>query len=533
LKIEKEFRDDHQVKLTVEIDPEPFDNAKHQAARKLAKRVKIPGFRPGKAPYGVILRQLGEASIVEQALEILVEDQYPKIIKEADIDPYGPGTLETISELDPPTLEFVIPLNTQVELGDYKSISIPYEPPETNDAEVDGAIERIRNQNAIRESVDRPAEPGDVVYMRISAVRTDVEDPNEATIIAERFSSSVIKEDEDENEWPFPGFSKVLIGLSAEDQKTVKHQYPDDYEDEALQGAPAEFNVIVTNIQSSVLPEIDDELAKTASEFDTLEAWKTDLKNNLGEQALATYASEYDDQVINKIVSESAIKYPPQAIESEKKDMLSGLEYRLSQQGISKELYLQIRGINEEALNDEITPVAEDRIKRALVLFEIAKLEEIKPDPDKVQSETGRTVDAIASSMSPKEAKKFVKSAYIPNLINNIAADMITQTTMDYLRATAKGEPWPVIEDQPGNGDETEPMAQTQSEESSTPDESEPTQVGEVQTTEGDTSSEEIETALEANHETTPQDSASSVEEAGAEDENASPEITEGSPEVI
>jgi trigger factor len=533
LKIEKEFRDDHQVKLTVEIDPEPFENAKHQAARKLAKRVKIPGFRPGKAPYGVILRQLGEASILEQALEILVEDQYPKIIKEADIDPYGPGTLETISESDPPTLAFVIPLNTQVELGDYKSISIPYEPPETNDAEVDEAIEKIRDQNATRESVDRPAEPGDVVFMRISAVRTDVEDPDEATIIAERFSSSVIKEDEDENEWPFPGFSKTLIGSSAEDQKTISHQYPDGYEDEALQGAPTEFTVNVTNIQSRVLPEVDDELAKTASEFDTLEAWKTDLKSNLAEQALATYESEYDDKVIDKIVTESTIKYPPQAIESEKKDILSGLEYRLSQQGISKDLYLQIRGINEEALSDEITPVAENRINRALVLFEIAKLEEIKPDPEKVQSETGRTVDAIASSMSPKEAKKFVKSAYIPNLINNIAADMITQTTMDYLRATAKGEPWPVIEDQPGDGDETEPIAQTQSEDGSTPDESELTQEVEVQTTEDGTSSDEIETASEANYETAPQDSASPIEDAESEDEDDSPEIIEGSPEVV
>jgi len=223
LKIEKEIRTDHQIKLTVEIDSDPFEKAKHRAARQLAKRVKIPGFRPGKAPYGVILRTVGEGAVVKQAMEILIEEQYPKIIEEAEIKPYGPGTLEKVPELDPPTLEFVIPLEAEVELGDYKSINFPYQVPETSDEDLDKSLEQIQKQNVRRETAERPAKIGDVVFIQISARRTDAENKTEATLIENRFSSATIEEAENEYEWPYPGFSKELIGLSAQEEKTIEY----------------------------------------------------------------------------------------------------------------------------------------------------------------------------------------------------------------------------------------------------------------------------------------------------------------------
>jgi trigger factor len=103
LKIEKQFTEDHQVRLTVELEPRNLEEARHRAARKIAQKVKIPGFRPGKAPYPVILRTVGEASILDEAMEILVNENYPKIIEESGIKPYGPGNLENIQKLDPPT----------------------------------------------------------------------------------------------------------------------------------------------------------------------------------------------------------------------------------------------------------------------------------------------------------------------------------------------------------------------------------------------------------------------------------------------
>lgn len=443
MKIEKEFQDDHQVKLIVEMDVDPFERAKHRAARKIAKSIKIPGFRPGKAPYGVILRTVGEEQVVESALELLIEEQYPEVIKQAEIEPYGPGKLESVPQLDPPTFEFIIPLDAEVALGDYKSVRIPYEIPETTEEDIQAALDEIRERKATRETVERSAQAGDTVFLRVSGVRMDVEDENDSIILEERFSSSVIREEDRKDEFPFPGFSKELIGLSSEDEKKIRYQFPDDHEQEELRGVEVEYSVVITNIQSMSLPALDDDFVKEASDFDTLEAWKEKLKEELQEQTRSSYSDEYNDQILQKIIADSTIKYPPQMIESEANEMLRGLEYRLSQQGMTKELYLQIRGMDEEALLEEIKPMAEERLKRSLVLFEVAQKEEIEIDQEKIQSETFRTLDAISRQMTPNEAKKLTKSRFIPNLMTNITVDMTTQTTMDFLRATAKGEPWP------------------------------------------------------------------------------------------
>ena len=128
MKIEKELLEDHQIQLNVEIDADPFEKAKRQAARKIARKVRIPGFRPGKAPYNIIIRHLGEGAIVEDALDILVEDIYPKILDEAEVKPYGPGNLENIESLDPPTFKFVVPLAPEIEVvgrGSFKEQNPP------------------------------------------------------------------------------------------------------------------------------------------------------------------------------------------------------------------------------------------------------------------------------------------------------------------------------------------------------------------------------------------------------------------------
>ena len=117
LKIETNYLEDHQAQLKVEFDAEQLNDAKQRAARKIARQTKIPGFRPGKAPYGIVLRTVGEAAILEEAMEILIDDQYPKIIEESKIKPYGPGQLENVVSFDPPIFEFKVPLDAEVTLG--------------------------------------------------------------------------------------------------------------------------------------------------------------------------------------------------------------------------------------------------------------------------------------------------------------------------------------------------------------------------------------------------------------------------------
>ena len=127
MKIDIENLEDQQARLTVEVDNEQLEGAKRKAAKKIARRIKVPGFRPGKAPYKVIQRQVGDEVLLEESLEILVNDIYPEVIEEAEIKPYGPGNLENVVSLDPLTLEFVVPLMAEIELSDCHEIRFPYE----------------------------------------------------------------------------------------------------------------------------------------------------------------------------------------------------------------------------------------------------------------------------------------------------------------------------------------------------------------------------------------------------------------------
>jgi trigger factor len=462
LKIEKELLDDHQIQLDVEIDVDPFEAAKRQAARKIAKKVRIPGFRPGKAPYNVILRHVGEGAIIEDALDILIEDIYPKILGEAEINPYGSGSLESIEKLDPPTFQFVIPLAPEVELGDYKALEIPYEIPAVEPEAIEAQINELRQQQAITVTSEEPAQVGDRVFYQVSADRVEVEEGQESQIIPERFNSAIIEaKGEEQNLWPYLGFSQNLVGMSIDEEKDVVYTYPEDHEDEELQGVEAVIHIVVTNVQTVSLPEMDDEFAKSASDYDSIDELRTSIEENLHAEIAQQYDSDYNNQVLQTLIEMSTIKYPPQVVEHEKKEMISNLEYRLSQQGITQELYLQIRGISEEEFNDEMDLIAVDRIIKGLILAEVAKIENLEVDQEQLAAETGRTVDIITQGMTPKDAKEFQKSGNLLNLMNSIMVDLMTQKSMEYLRAIAKGDPIPEEDADEGTAQSSDELEET------------------------------------------------------------------------
>ena len=288
MKIETQPRDDHQVKLTVQFETEDLEGAKRQAARKFAQKVKIPGFRPGKAPYPVILHQVGEAVLLEEALEKLVEEKYPQALKESGLQFYGPGVLNNIVSKEPPVLEFIVPLEAEVALGDYRNLRRPYEPAPVTEAQVDEAIENLRQQNAVVEPVERPAQEGDLVSVRLSSIRTQVEEGQDPTLVRERSMPILVRpegqvvdekdKDSANEEWPFVGFSRRLIGLSANDSDSFVYTFPDDTLYESLCGIETEFHFTIETVKSRTLPELNNEFASTVGEFETLEAMRAEIQ---------------------------------------------------------------------------------------------------------------------------------------------------------------------------------------------------------------------------------------------------------------
>ncbi len=447
MKIDSEPREDHQIKLTVEIEPDQFEGVKRQAARKISRKTKIPGFRPGKAPFPVVQRHVGEAAVLEEALDLLIDDIYPKVIEESEINPYGPGSLEKIESTDPPVLEFVIPLAPEVTLGDYHAITYPYEPEALQEDEIADVLKQVQENQAVIEPVDRPAAIGDIVYLVLTGEEIQPEgsgedEEDEPLSVPEQRLNILIKAkgDEDEGEWPYPGFTQELAGMSAEDNKSITHEYSPDEKNESFAGRTISFTITVNEIKSRDLPPVDDTLAQSVGDYENLADLREYIERTLSENKLEAYHSEYDDQVLTDLIESSSIHYPPQMIAQEMEVVLDQLKDRLASQGLDLEIYLKTREMDQEALNEELRPTAEKRIKRGLVLFEVAKVENLEVKPEEVEQEVSRTIDQIFQIMPEKEARQRVSGGAIQNLVGQIMSDKMAQLALKKLRAIASGQ---------------------------------------------------------------------------------------------
>ena len=443
MKIEQQILDDHQVRLTVELEPAKLEEAKHRAARHISQHKKIPGFRPGKAPYAIILRTIGEETILEEALDILVKDIYPKVIEESKIKPYGPGSLENMPKLDPLTFEFVVPLEPEVVLGDYKGIRIPYRLKSVTKKDINKVLEDLRERQVILEPSDKPAQEGDQVYVKLNIVRTNPKEGEIPALVTDRRMPVVIasQSEVDKAEWPFPGFSKKLINLTKGHEEKYNYTYPEDSDFKDLRGVETEVQVMIEEIKKRILPELTDEFAQSVDEnYENLDALTKDIRQNLANQTKEDYDTKYNEKIMKALVKDSVIKYPPQMLEREIDIYLQQLENRLAQQKLDMDTYLKMRKMDKDALREETKPLAEERLKSTLILLEISKKEDIQVENSELESESVRTLNELGRMMPPDKAKKTLTNEFVRGMIGNIGADLLIQHTWSYLQSIARGE---------------------------------------------------------------------------------------------
>jgi trigger factor len=445
LKIEKQLLDDHQMQLTVEVDPDQLETSKRRAARQLARRGKIPGFRPGKAPYDVVVRHYGEPAVLEQAMDNLVDDVYPKVLEESEIKPAAAGILDKIESLDPPTLIFRVPLAPEIDLGKYRSVRIPYKWSAPGKKEHEDALIELQQMYATTESVERAVEMGDYVLVDVLGERENPKNDEDRSAALNRSGYAlVVREDAKEDEWPYPGFSKELVGLKAEESKTITYRYPKNDDDEALRGESVKFNATIKSVRAMTLPELNDELAKMTGQYDTLDQLKEALAKDLETRSKAQYDDEYNIQLIDKIKEGAVIKYPPQMIEHEAEHVLENLQQRLSQQGLDLDTYFKMRQTSREKfLEEEARPVAINRLESSLILDQLAKDEKIEVDETALQAEFGQTLNELqyqgldlGKVQGGKRGQKQVAEAVAMESANRL----ITRRTLERMKAIATGE---------------------------------------------------------------------------------------------
>lgn len=472
MKIETHPRDDHQVTMVVELEPEKMESARRKAARRIAEKVKIPGFRPGKAPYNVVQRLYGNEVLNEEAVEILIKEIYPEALKEADIKPAAAGVLENIESLEPPRFIFTVPLLPTVDLGDYQSVRLPYEWVEPAESEVEEEIENLRRMYATTETVERPAQEGDYVLIALTGHKANAEAGDEPLV--ERSSYAVImRSDSKEDEWPFPDFSKELVGAKPGEVVEFSHAYEQDFEDETLRGQTVKFSVTIKSIRGVTLPELNDELAQKTGLGQTVEELRQRMRENINRESKSEYDDAYYETLLEQIKAGATIKYPPQVLEHELRHVMEDIESRLKSQGLENlEKYFEIvNTTREKFIEEKARPTAQKRLERGLIMNELARTEKINFDQQSLEEEFGNlwTTLTITDEDFARRTKGGTKP--IREIVEAVTIDsmnrLVTRRVLERIKAIATGQAEAeaeAAEETPEAEAESEPAAEAKDE---------------------------------------------------------------------
>ena len=432
----------HHARLTVTFDADEFEKAKRRAARELSKRLKIPGFRPGKAPYAVVARRVGEGTIIEEAIDDLLERHYGEILKQAEVEPGYAGALKEVSSLDPLTLVIEVPLAPEVDLGDYKSIRVPYEPPEVTDEEVERTLDNLRRIYISIEPVDRPAEMGDVVVMDLTTTIHPPEgEEGEPQTIEEGETALLVKEADDPEEWPFPGFGKALEGLKAGDEKTLEYVYPADYPDETLRGRKAVYRLAVKEVQAPVIPELNDEFVKENTEFETVDELRAAVARDLQARNQMKYEDDYFRQVLDTLIAQSHIKVPQEMLEEELEQIRHSVAMQMEQAGTTLEHTLQAAGKTKEEFEEELRAAARRNVEQRLVLAELARREGLELSEEELSEAINEALAELFRTEGEEGVRRLARDE---QALQNLTVSAISARTFrkaaDRLMAIARGE---------------------------------------------------------------------------------------------
>ncbi len=421
-------RDDHQLDMTIQLGPERTAKAVHQAARAVAQKARIPGFRPGKAPDTTVIRTYGREAVLGEILDHLGEEVFKEALESEKIEPFGQASLEHV-ETDPVTFKLVIPLRPAVTLGDYRSVHIDTPVVNVGETDVDALIEQARVSHASPDVVERPAQLGDTAVIDITGT------VGEETIMDNHDWELVLKGD---SGW-LPGFDDAFVGMSAGEEKSFTLTYPEDSASR-YKGQQASFHAKVSAVRVQAKPEVDDEFAKSLGDFENVADMRAKLLERLTASRNAEAAESQNNQAVQALIDGATIAYPPGAVESELDSSMHDLEHRVSDAGYKLEDYLRLQGMTVESYRERLRPQAEQRLKGRLVLGELAKQEKIEASPEEIQAEVDRLV-GLSGEGEAKQSALDVFGSEAGRLM--VEQDLVTKKTLARLHEIVTASPAP------------------------------------------------------------------------------------------
>ena len=421
MSLQVEKMEKNMAKLTIEVSAEELEKAIQGAYLKQRKNIAVPGFRKGKVPRQMIEKMYGVEIFYEDAANALIPDAYANAYDECELEIVSQPSINVVQLEKGKPFIFTAEVATkpEVTLGEYKGLKVDKTSTRVTAKEVDAKLEEEQKKNARTITVEDRA----------------VQDGDEVVLDFEGFVNGVAFEGGKGENYPLtigsgsfiPGFEEQLIGVEAEKEVEVNVTFPKEYHAEDLAGKEAVFKCTVHEIKVKELPELDDEFAAEVSEFDTLDAYKADIKAKIKEQKQADGNRQKEDQAVEKAVANASMEIPEAMIDTQVQQMAQEFAQRMQSQGLTMEQYFQFTGLTADKMMEELKPQAVKRIETRLVLEAIAKAENIEITDEKVDEEIAKMAEMY--KMEVEKLKEYMGE----NEKEQMKADMAVQEAVKVL----------------------------------------------------------------------------------------------------
>lgn len=390
----------NKYELEIEISAEDFEAAIEKAYLKARKNIAMPGFRKGKAPRKLIEKEYGEQVFFEDAVNLLYAPVVNGAVEESGLELVTRPEVEVteISKENGVKLKATCITKPEVEVKDYKGIEVEKVVNPVTDEDINKQLDALREKNVTVETVDdRAAENGDDVVIDFEGFKDDVAFEGGK---AEDFTLSL-------GSGQFiPGFEDQIVGHNAGEDFDINVTFPDEYQVKELAGAPAVFKIKLKSISKKVMPELDDDMVKDSTEFDTVDEYKADVKKKLEEANEKHADSEVEAKIFDKVIENMTAEIPQVMFDNRVNEMIGELEHRLAPQGISLDLYMQYTGQTIDTVKKAYAEQAEKQVKLRLALEKIAKLENIEVTEDELKAEFDKLAEAY--KLDVDQIKQFI-----------------------------------------------------------------------------------------------------------------------------
>ncbi len=422
MSVQVENLEKNMAKLTVEVSAEELEKALQGAYLKQKKNISIPGFRKGKVPRVMIEKMYGPSVFYEDAANALLPEAYSKAADESGLDIVSKPDIEVVQIEKGKTFIFTaeVAVKPPVTLGQYKGLEVPKSDLTVTEEEVEAELKKEQEKNGRMIDVDdRPAQKGDTVTLDYAGTVDGVafDGGTAASYPLVLGSGSFI-----------PGFEDQLEGVSIEEEKEVHVTFPEDYHAEDLKGKEAVFTCTIHKISRRELPELDDDFAMDVSDFDTLEEYKADLRQELEKKKAESARQSKEDAAVSKAVANATMELPQAMISSQAEQQVENFARRIQMQGMKIEQYLQYTGQTLEDMCKQMEPQAIQQIQTRLVLEAIVKEENIQVSEEKVAEELdkmakmyGMEADKLKEVMGDKAMEQLKEDLAVQEAVTFVA----------------------------------------------------------------------------------------------------------------